>query len=136
MFAPYPADRLHNQHPPPPASNQSRQSSRPEPRGSILDAGPPPQGVKVARRNTSNGSAMSLNKKRPLAALYFANRIIQRNFPLRTFTAPNVGNSFMGAHSFSSANALFLHGVRHPSLPIGALTVAVALLTSRLSSVW
>src|ERR1700730_1915809 len=78
---------------------------------------------------------MGLNKKRLLTALYFSNRIIQRNFPLRTFIAPNVGNSF-GAHSFSSANALYLHGVRHPSLPTGALTVAVALLTSRLSSVW
>ena len=51
MFAPYPADRLHNQHPPPPASNQSRQPSRPVSRGSILDADPPPQGVKVARRD-------------------------------------------------------------------------------------
>src|SRR3979411_2786617 len=69
---------------------------------------------------------MGLNRKRLLTALYFSNRIIQRNFPLRTFIAPNVGNSFMGAHSFSSANALYLHGVRHPSLPTGALTVAVA----------
>src|SRR5580704_388681 len=75
---------------------------------------------------------MGLNRKRLLTALYFSNRIIQRNFPLRTFIAPNVGNSFMGAHSFSSANALYLHGVCHPSLPTGALTVAVALLTSRL----
>jgi hypothetical protein len=69
---------------------------------------------------------MGLNRKRLLTALNFTNRIIQRNFPLRTFVAPNVGNSFMGAHSFSSANALYLNGVRHPSLPTGALTVAVA----------
>ena len=44
--------------------------------------------------NNSNGSAMSLNKKRPLAALYFANRIIQRDFPLRAYVAPNVGDPF------------------------------------------
>src|SRR5947209_19065815 len=75
---------------------------------------------------------MGLNRKRLLTALYFSNRIIQRNFPLRIFI--NVGNSFMGAHSFSSANALYLHGIRHPSLPTAPLTVAVALLTSRLSS--
>ena len=70
--------------------------------------------------NDSNGSAMSLNKKRPLAALYFANRIIQRDFPLRAYVAPNVGDPFMGAHSFSSVNALYLHGVRHPNLLTGA----------------
>jgi len=71
---------------------------------------------------------MSLHKKRPLAALYFANRIIQRHFPLRAFVAPNVGNPFMGVHFFTSANALYLHGVRHPSLLTGALTAAIALL--------
>ena len=63
---------------------------------------------------------MSLNKKRPLAALYFANRIIQRDFPLRAYVAPNVGDPFMGAHSFSSVNALYLHSVRHPNLLTGA----------------
>jgi hypothetical protein len=63
---------------------------------------------------------MSLNKKRPLAALYFANRIIQRDFPLRAYVAPNVGDPFMGAHSLSSVNALYLHGVRHPNLLTGA----------------
>ena len=63
---------------------------------------------------------MSLNKKRPLAALYFAYRIIQRDFPLRAYVAPNVGDPFMGAHSFSSVNALYLHGVRHPNLLTGA----------------
>ena len=63
---------------------------------------------------------MSLNKKRPLAALYFAYRIIQRDFPLRAYVAPNVGDPFMGAHSFSSVNALYLHAVRHPNLLTGA----------------
>jgi hypothetical protein len=63
---------------------------------------------------------MSLNKKRPLAAFYFANRIIQRDFPLRAYVAPNVGDFFMGPHSFSSVNALYLHGVRHPNLLTGA----------------
>jgi hypothetical protein len=48
-----------------------------------------------------------LNKKRPLDALYFANRIIQRDFPLRAYVAPNVCDPFMGAHSFSSVNALY-----------------------------
>jgi hypothetical protein len=63
---------------------------------------------------------MSLHKKRPLAALDFPNRIIQRDFPLRAYVAANVGNPFMGAHSFSSINALYLHGVRHSSLLTGA----------------
>ena len=62
---------------------------------------------------------MSLNKKRPLATLYFAYRIIQRDFPLRAYVAPNVGDPFMGAHSFSSVNALYLHAVRHPNLLTG-----------------
>src|SRR5271166_2357326 len=35
MLAPYPTDRLHNQHPPPPASRQSRQPTKPEIGGSI-----------------------------------------------------------------------------------------------------
>src|SRR6202040_726384 len=70
--------------------------------------------------NNSNHSAMSLTKKRPLAALYFANRITQRDFPLRAYVAANVGNPFMGAHSFSSVNALYLHGVRPPNLLTGA----------------
>ena len=74
--------------------------------------------------NNPNRLAMGLNRKRLLTALYFGNRIIQRDFPLRAFVAPNVGNPFMGAHSFSSVNALYLHGVRHPCLPTGALTVA------------
>ena len=52
MLAPYPTDRLHNQHPPPPASRQSRQPNKPKIGGSILDADPPPQGVTFPRRIT------------------------------------------------------------------------------------
>jgi hypothetical protein len=40
--------------PPPPALNQSRQPIRPIHRGSILDADPPAQGVKIARRITGS----------------------------------------------------------------------------------
>jgi len=69
---------------------------------------------------------MSLNKKRQLAALDFANRFIQRHFPRRAFVAPDVGNPFRGAHSFSSAYALYLHGVCHPSLLTGVLTADAA----------
>src|SRR5713226_4409102 len=39
--------------PPPPAWNQSEQRIRPTCRGSILDADPPAQGVKIARRMTA-----------------------------------------------------------------------------------
>jgi len=42
MLAPYPTDRLHNQHPPPPASRQSGHPIKPENGGSILDADTPP----------------------------------------------------------------------------------------------
>jgi hypothetical protein len=73
---------------------------------------------------------MGLNRKRLLTALYFAYRIVHRDFPLRVFVAPNVGVSFMRAHFFGSVDARDLHGLRAPSLPTGALTVAVALLTS------
>ena len=38
MLAPYPPDRLHNQHPPPPGSRQSGQPIKPEIGGSILHA--------------------------------------------------------------------------------------------------
>src|SRR5208337_5213734 len=38
--------------PPPPASRQSRQPTKPEIGGSILDADDAPQGVNFARRNT------------------------------------------------------------------------------------
>src|ERR1700686_3024083 len=57
MLAPDPTNRLHNQHPSPPASRQSRQPNKSEIRGSILDADPPPQGVTFPRRNTK-GTAM------------------------------------------------------------------------------
>ena len=40
-----PPNRLHCQHSPPPASNQSEQRIRPNGRGSILDADNPAQGV-------------------------------------------------------------------------------------------
>src|SRR5438309_9112301 len=53
MLAPNPTNRLHCQHSPPPASNQSEQRIRPNGRGSILDADNPAQGVKIARRNTA-----------------------------------------------------------------------------------
>src|SRR5271166_1034594 len=52
VLAPYPSDRLHNQHPPPPASRQSGQPNKPIIGGSILDADPPPQGVTFLRRIT------------------------------------------------------------------------------------
>jgi hypothetical protein len=42
ILAPYPTDRRHNQHPPPPASCQSRQPNKSKIAGSILDADPPP----------------------------------------------------------------------------------------------
>ena len=41
VLAPNPGNRLHDQHPRPPASLQSRQRNRPICRGSILDADPP-----------------------------------------------------------------------------------------------
>ena len=53
MLPPYPSDRLHNQHPPPSASRQSRQTIKPRIGGSILDADDAPQGVNFARRNTA-----------------------------------------------------------------------------------
>jgi hypothetical protein len=46
-------NRLHDQHPQPPASFQGRQRNRPTCRGSILDADPPAQGVNIAGRMTS-----------------------------------------------------------------------------------
>src|ERR1700752_5303097 len=41
VLAPNPRNRLHDQHPPPPALLRSRQRNRPTCRGSILDADPP-----------------------------------------------------------------------------------------------
>ena len=52
VLTPYPTDRLHNQHPPPPASCQSRQTNKSKIGGSILDADPLPQGVTFPRRIT------------------------------------------------------------------------------------
>src|SRR5262249_37093829 len=53
MLAPNSADRLHCQHSPSlSAPNRSKQRIRPIFRGSILDADPPAQGVKIARRIT------------------------------------------------------------------------------------
>src|SRR5271169_5080744 len=51
MRAPYPANRLHNQHPPPPASESREQPNRAATGGSILNADSPAQQVKFARRN-------------------------------------------------------------------------------------
>jgi hypothetical protein len=45
ILTPYPTDRFHNHHAPPPASRQSGQPNKPEIGGSILDADPPPHGV-------------------------------------------------------------------------------------------
>src|ERR1700731_3815922 len=53
VLAPNPGNRLHDQHPQPPASLQSRQRNRPTCRGSILDADPPAQGVNIAGRMTN-----------------------------------------------------------------------------------
>ena len=52
VLTPYSTDRLHNQHPPPPASCQSRQPNKSKIGGSILDADPPPHGVIFPRRIT------------------------------------------------------------------------------------
>src|SRR5271154_6370514 len=61
MLTSYPADRLHDEHPPPPASEQSRQPAVHDQGGSILDADPPAQGVKFARRNTGNAALHDLH---------------------------------------------------------------------------
>src|SRR5580658_6353221 len=47
MRAPYPANRLHNQHPPPPESESRGQPNRAETGGSILDADSPLRGSKL-----------------------------------------------------------------------------------------
>src|SRR5271166_3842565 len=64
MLAPNPPNRLHCQHSPPPASNQSEQRIRPNGRGSILDADNPAQGVKIARRNTDRPKSRRLGPGR------------------------------------------------------------------------
>src|SRR5260221_9844727 len=67
VLASYPRNRLHDKHPQPPASFESRQPNRPTYRGSILDADPPAQGVNIAGRMTlcpraiSSGLCLSLN---------------------------------------------------------------------------
>src|SRR5207237_3217891 len=54
VLAPDPADRLHNQHPPPPARIPKRVSLHiTAQRGSKLDADHPSTGVNLARRNTA-----------------------------------------------------------------------------------
>src|SRR5882762_5748096 len=55
VLASYPRNRLHDKHPRPPASFESRQPNRPTYRGSILDADPPAQGVNIAGRMTPRG---------------------------------------------------------------------------------
>src|SRR6202035_5818706 len=52
VLASYPRNRLHDKHPQPPASFESRQPNRPTYRGSILDADPLAQGVNIAGRMT------------------------------------------------------------------------------------
>ena len=51
-----PRNRLHNQHPPPPASKKREACMGHTHGGSILDADPPAQGVKIARRITPQTS--------------------------------------------------------------------------------
>src|SRR5579872_2872396 len=58
MLTPNPTDRLHNQHPRRPLRIKSGQPIRSGFRGSILDADPPAQGVKFARRNTTRTGAL------------------------------------------------------------------------------
>src|SRR5208283_1150365 len=86
MLAPYPTDRLHNQHPPPPASRQSRQTTKPEIGGSILDADDAPQGVNFARRNTARGRTPA-SRRRGVAGP--SPRAFRRRIP--AFRTPSVG---------------------------------------------
>src|SRR6202035_59231 len=51
-LAPDPRNRIHALHPPPPIPNQRMDSLRSHQGGSKLDADPPAQGVKFARRMT------------------------------------------------------------------------------------
>jgi hypothetical protein len=53
VLTPNSRNRLHDQHPPPPAYKKGRAASTADiSKGSILDADPPTQGVKIARRIT------------------------------------------------------------------------------------
>ena len=55
MRATYPPNRLHNQHPPPPASESREQPNRAETGGSILDADSPAQGSKLHAETQGKG---------------------------------------------------------------------------------
>src|SRR5271166_1650731 len=101
MLAPNPPNRLHCQHSPPPASNQSEQRIRPNGRGSILDADNPAQGVKIARRNT-NGISMAEKKapkRRPLT-----NQLSQR--PSGGTRTPPVGALSQPSQEISTTGGL------------------------------
>src|SRR6476620_10106052 len=63
VLTPYPRNRLHDQHPQPPASFQSRQRNRPIYRGSILDADPPAKGVNIASRMTPTTRQLGFRSK-------------------------------------------------------------------------
>src|SRR5271169_4669411 len=77
MRAPYPANRLHNQHPPPPASESRGQPNRAATGGSILDADSPAQGVKFARRNTADEILRSISSNRSNGLLEAINGNVQ-----------------------------------------------------------
>jgi type I restriction enzyme M protein len=57
---------------------------------------------------------MGLNIKRLFTTLYFADRVIQRDFSLRAFVAPNVGNPFTGGYTLRDALEL-IDGLRFRS---------------------
>jgi hypothetical protein len=63
---------------------------------------------------TSDGSEVYFQQKTPARRSLFC-QSHHRHFPRRAYVAPNVGNPFMGAHSFSSINAIYLHGIPNPS---------------------
>src|ERR1700728_3532293 len=65
MLAPYPGDHLHNQHPPPPASQKRGQPNRAKTTGSILDAYPQPAGSKLRRNTRARAELMTLRKPPP-----------------------------------------------------------------------
>ena len=67
--------------PPPPASNQSEQCISPTFRGSILDADPPAQGVKIARRNTFSLTPSRCAIARLLIPWLFSISMLRRRFP-------------------------------------------------------
>src|ERR1700691_593432 len=78
----YPTNRLHNQHPPPPASESREQPNRAAIGRTILDADSPVQGVKIARRNTLKASACSaliLLELPPISKLVRPSRPLRSN---------------------------------------------------------